>query len=83
MRRRYPWSTVRRRSAAAAAAIDQPPTQRPSISLAEREDWLERAIQEEWINVFEHDPNVAMGKIGWKDRKFVLDPLEEVARPGN
>lgn len=47
MRRRYPWSTVRRRSAAAAAAIDQPPTQRPSISLAEREDWLERAIQRE------------------------------------
>ena len=47
MRRRHPWSTVWRRSAAAAAAIDQPPTQRPSISLAEREDWLEPAIQRE------------------------------------
>ena len=53
----------------------------PHETTAIKSKWLERAIQEEWINVFEHDPNVAMGKIRWEDRKFRLDPLEEVAKP--
>ncbi len=53
----------------------------PHETTAIKSKWLERAIQEDWVNVFEHDPNVAMGKIRWQDRKFRLDPLEEVAKP--
>lgn len=46
MSKRNPWSTARRRPPAAAANTELP-ARRQSISLAEREERLERAIQRE------------------------------------
>ncbi len=42
---------------------------------------LERAIREEWVNVFEHDPRTAMGAVRGDGKNFTVVPLVPAARP--
>lgn len=45
----------------------------------EKAAFLERAVDEEWIVVFEHDPNTAAATIGRDDRgRFVIDQVVEL-----
>ncbi|HTF57813.1 MAG TPA: MBL fold metallo-hydrolase [Planctomycetota bacterium] len=46
-----------------------------------KQQLVAEAMRERWVNVFEHDPNVAMARIS-DDRKggFSLEPLEKVPR---
>jgi len=46
-----------------------------------KQQLVAEAMRERWVNVFEHDPNVAMARIS-DDRKggFALEPLEKVPR---
>lgn len=37
-------------------------------SMREKEDFLRRAVEEDWIVVFEHDPEIAAGKVGFDER---------------
>lgn len=42
---------------------------------------LERAVREEWVNVFEHDPRTAMGRIRSEGKNLVVEPLVAAERP--
>jgi hypothetical protein len=37
-------------------------------AMREKEAFLRRAVKEEWIVVFEHDPSVSSARIGWDER---------------
>jgi len=47
-----------------------------------REKLLARAVAEEWVNVFEHDPNVAMGVIREEEKGYRVEPVETVPGRG-
>jgi len=42
---------------------------------------LEQAVREEWVNVFEHDPKVAMGILRAEGKNLRVEPLVPAARP--
>jgi hypothetical protein len=47
-----------------------------------REKLLQRAVTEEWVNVFEHDPKVAMGIIRKDEKGYRVEPVEELVPRG-
>jgi glyoxylase-like metal-dependent hydrolase (beta-lactamase superfamily II) len=53
----------------------------PHEVAALKQSMLTDAMKEGWVNVFEHDPNIAMARIQ-DDKKggFTVEPLEKVAR---
>ena len=42
---------------------------------------LEQVADEEWVNVFEHDPLTAMGYVRKQGKKYTVEPLVPAARP--
>ncbi|MBI4563396.1 MAG: MBL fold metallo-hydrolase [Planctomycetes bacterium] len=52
----------------------------PADVAALKQQWLAQAVRERWVNVFEHDPNIAMGRIV-DDGKggYKVEVLEKVA----
>jgi hypothetical protein len=47
-----------------------------------REKLLERAVKEEWVNVFEHDPDVAMGIIRKDEKGYKVETIEKATARG-
>jgi len=45
-----------------------------------REKLLQRAVAEEWVNIFEHDPVVAMGVIRKDDKGYRVEEIERVPK---
>jgi glyoxylase-like metal-dependent hydrolase (beta-lactamase superfamily II) len=45
-----------------------------------REKLLTRAVAEEWVNVFEHDPAISMGYIRKDDKGFRVEEIERVPK---
>jgi len=40
---------------------------------------LAKAVAEEWVNIFEHDPEIAMGIIRKEEKGYRVEPVEKVA----
>lgn len=40
--------------------------------------WLEDAVRERWVNVFEHDPKIAMAYVTKQDKGFQVETIEGV-----
>jgi glyoxylase-like metal-dependent hydrolase (beta-lactamase superfamily II) len=51
---------------------------RPLVTLEEKRSLLKRAVDEEWILFFEHDPAIAAARVRRSDRGFVLDAPVDV-----
>ncbi len=43
--------------------------------------WLDRAVREQWVNVFEHDPRTAMGRIRSEGKSLRVEALVPAERP--
>ncbi len=52
----------------------------PHEVAATKERMVAQAAAEQWINVFEHDPDVAMGRFVKDEKGWRVEPLERVAR---
>ena len=44
----------------------------PVITIEEKQEYLKKAVEQEWIIFFEHDPQVNCGTIEWGDRGYQL-----------
>jgi len=44
----------------------------PVITIEEKEKYLKKAVEQEWMIFFEHDPQVNCGTIEWGDRGYQL-----------
>jgi len=47
-----------------------------------REKLLQRAVAEEWVNIFEHDPNVAMAILRKDDKGYRVEEVERLPARG-
>ncbi len=54
----------------------------PCDVAALRQELAERSAAEGWVNVFDHDPDVAMGFFRRNERGFRVETVERVGRPG-
>jgi hypothetical protein len=45
-----------------------------------KEKMVAQAAEEKWLNVFEHDPDVAMGLFVKDEKGYRVEPVERVAR---
>jgi glyoxylase-like metal-dependent hydrolase (beta-lactamase superfamily II) len=50
----------------------------PETTFEEKEDFLRRAVEEQWVVVFEHDPQIAAATLKWNRRgRCMIDDLVE------
>jgi len=54
----------------------------PHDVAALKERWLEEAVRERWVNVFEHDPEVAMAYVVRDEKGFRAETIEGVPGGG-
>lgn len=54
----------------------------PHEVAAMKAEWLERAARERWVNVFEHDPEIAMAYVVKDDKGFRAETIERVPGRG-
>ncbi len=53
----------------------------PHEVAAQKAELLDRAAAERWVNVFEHDPEIAMAYIVKEEKGFRAEPIERVPAP--
>jgi glyoxylase-like metal-dependent hydrolase (beta-lactamase superfamily II) len=49
----------------------------PLITLETKRRLLEKAFEEQWLLIFQHDPRIGMGRLRCVNGKLSLDPVEE------
>jgi glyoxylase-like metal-dependent hydrolase (beta-lactamase superfamily II) len=47
-----------------------------------KERMVEQAVRERWVSVFEHDPEVALGRIEQEPKGYRVEPIERVRKRG-
>jgi hypothetical protein len=47
-----------------------------------REKMLQRAVAEEWVNIFEHDPVIAMGFLRKDEKGYRVEEIERLPARG-
>lgn len=52
----------------------------PVDLVSRKKELLDRAVQEEWLIIFEHDPDVVFARLGEKDGKRSLEPWDSGRR---
>lgn len=53
----------------------------PADAAAAKTRMLDRAVREDWVNFFEHDPKTAMGKIRSDGKNWSVEPLVAAPQP--
>lgn len=53
----------------------------PLVTLETKRALLTRAVKENWILIFQHDPRITMARVRLRDGKFVVDPVSDSGGP--